>query len=174
MLVLKNAYLAGIPPEGFLAKLICKILKAKTFHWLIIVGENKFSDISNCKYITSESLGKGTSIARFNYPKAYIYRIKGLRHEPYSMRLIGYHSLYGDTVYDMQVNILTGIWFLLKHYLKIVIPVIRNHTFNCQEHVIYMASMLGVKLIPDDEYPYCVNLENSDYLEFLGEYNESN
>jgi hypothetical protein len=161
---IKNGDLFGTPPSGWLANLACKIVKAKTFHWGIIIGKDKDG------YITSESLGKGTSVSRFVYPKAYIYRIKKLRHEPETYKLVSYHSIYGNTLYDMQVNFLTGIWFILKHYLKIVIPVIKNHTFNCQEHVVYMSVMLGAKIIPDNEYPYCVNLENSPQLDYIGEY----
>ncbi len=166
MLELKRGDLAGMPPNGWLPKLVCKILKARTFHWCIIVGKDKGG------YILSESLGKGTAITRFVYPMAYIYRIKKLRYEPDEYRLISYHSWHGEALYDMPANILTGIWFLLKHYLKIVIPVIRNHTYNCQEHVVYMATMLGAKIIPADEYPYCKNLEKSEALEYLGEFRQ--
>jgi len=163
---LHNGDLVGIPPSGWLAQLVCRILKAHTFHWLMIIGKDKEG------YITSESLGKGTSISRFVYPKAYIYRIKKLRHEPETSRLVSFHSMYGDAIYDMQVNFLTGIWFILKHYFKLVIPVVKNHTFNCQEWVVYMAYCLGTKIIPDVEYPYCINLEKSEYLDYIGEYEE--
>jgi len=161
---IRNGDLFGIPPSEQLAKLACKIIKAKTFHWGVIIGRDRDG------YITSESLGKGTSVSRFVYPKAYIYRIKSLKHEPETYRLLSFHSWYGDKSYDQQVNFLAGIWFILKHYLKIVIPVIKNHTFNCQEWVCYLASCLGAKIIPTNEYPYCRNLEKSEYLEYLGEY----
>lgn len=167
LIELKNGDLVGVPPSGWLANLVCKIVKAKTFHWLMIIGKDKDG------YITSESLGKGASVSRFAYPKSYVYRIKKLRHEPETYKLVSYHSMYGDTVYDMQVNILAGLWFILKHYLKIVIPVIKNHTFNCQEWVIYMSNCLGSKIIPENEYPYCINLEKSEYLEYIGEYHVS-
>ena len=160
---IKNGDLAGIPPSGFLAKLVCRIVKAHTFHWLMIIGKDKDG------YITSESLGKGTSVSRFVYPKAYIYRIKSLKHEPETYRLISFHSWQGDKGYDMQVNFLAGIWFILKHYLKIIIPVVKNHTFNCQEWVIYLSYCLGSKVIREAEYPYCRNLEKSEYLEYIGE-----
>lgn len=166
MVVIRNGDLAGIPPSEWLAKLICKILKARTFHWLMVIGSDKDG------YITSESLGKGTAVSRFVYPIAHIYRIRKLRHEPETSRLLSFHSWRGEAVYDMQVNFLATLWFLLKHYLKIVIPVIKNHTYNCQEWVIYLASCLGVKLIPEDQYPYCINLENSPMLEYLGEFRQ--
>ena len=161
-----NGDLFGIPPHGFVATIICKILHSRTFHWGVIIGRDKDG------YITSESLGKGTSVSRFVYPKAYIYRIKALKHEPETYRLVSFHSWQGDKGYDMQVNFLTGVWFILKHYLKIVIPVVKNHTFNCQEWVIYLASCLGREIIDADSYPYCINLEKSEYLEYIGEYNE--
>jgi hypothetical protein len=162
--MIKNGDLFGTPPSGIIAKLACRILKARTFHWGLILGQDKDG------YISSESIGKGTAVTRFAYNKAYIYRIKKLKHEPYMYRLISFHSQHGEATYDMQVNFLTGIWFLFKHYLKIVLPIIKNHTFNCQEHVVYMASCMGVKIIGEDEYPYCINLENSKELEFIGEW----
>jgi len=121
-------------------------------------------------YICSESLGKGTSVTRFVYPKSYIYRIKKLRHEPETYRLVSFHSWRGEVDYDYAVNFLTAIWFLFKHYLKIVLPIVKNHKFNCQEWVVYMAYCLGHKIIPEDEYPYCINLEKSEALEYLGVY----
>ena len=166
MIELRNGDIAGIPPSGWLPKLVCKILKAHTFHFCMIIGNDKDG------YITSESLGKGTSVSRFTYPCAHIYRIRKLRHEPEMYRLISFHSWRGEAVYDMQVNFLSGVWFLLKHYLKIVIPVIKNHTYNCQEWVIYLAFCLGIRIIPENEYPYCKNLEKSEALEYLGEFRQ--
>jgi len=165
---IRNGDLFGVPPTSWHSRLICKILNAKTFHWGIIIGRDKDG------YICSESISKGTSVTRFVYPKAYIYRIKKLGHEPETYRLVSFHSLYGERPYDMRVNFLTGIWFLLKHYLKIVLPVIKNHTFNCQEWIVYMASCLGVKIIGEEEYPYCTNLEKSEALEFIAEYKDTN
>ena len=163
MIELKNGDLFGVPPKNKFEKFLCSIIKAKTFHWGCIIGRDKYG------YICSESLGKGTAVTRFTYPEAHIYRIKDIE-EPTMFKLISIHSQHGEACYDMPANILTGVWFLLKHYLKIVIPVIHNHTYNCQEHVVYMASMLGVKIIPDTDYPYCKNLENSSYLEYVGEW----
>ncbi len=161
---LRNGDLFGVPPHGLIPELVCKILKVKTFHWGMILRRDKDG------YITSESLGKGTSVSRLVYPSVYVYRIKTLKHEPETYRLLSFHSWQGAKSYDMQVNILSGVWFLLKHYLKIAIPVIKNHTFNCQEWVVYLASCLGVKVIDEKDYPYCRNLERSKELECLGEY----
>jgi hypothetical protein len=163
MLELQVGDLFGIPPNSKLEKFICKVLGAKTFHWGIIIGKD------DAGYITSESLGKGTAVTRYEYPVGHIYRIKGLQATPSLQEMVSIHSARGECVYDMEVNFLTGIWFLLKHYLKIVIPIIHNHIYNCQEWVVYFAAMLGFKIIRDDEYPYCINLENSTALEYLGE-----
>ncbi len=163
MIELRNGDLFGIPPHGFFPKLACRIIGAKTFHWGMIIGGD------NDGWITSESLGKGTAITRFVYPRAYIYRIKDLKHEPKTLNLVSFHSWRGEAIYDMKVNFLTTIWFLLKHYLKIVLPVIHNHLYNCQEWICYLASCLGVKIISDTDYPYCRNLEKSPELEYLGE-----
>ena len=166
MIELRNAYLFGIPPSNWLARFACKVVGAHTFHWGILICKDKDG------WLTSESLGKGTAVSRFVYPVAHIYRIKDLDFVPTTPMLLSFHSWQGDTVYDMPVNFLSGIWFLLKHYLKIAIPIISNHTYNCQEWVCYMASCLGVPLIPHDEYPYCKNLENSQALEYLGEFRQ--
>lgn len=159
---LQNGDLFGIPGGSWYSKLAMRIVGAKTFHWGMIIGKDKDG------YITSESLGKGTSIARFDYDKTYIYRIKNII-EPNTMTLISNHSWHGNQPYDMEVNFLTTIWFILKHYFKKAIPVIKNHTFNCQEWICYMADCLGYQIIPPDEYPYCVNLEKSPMLEYIGE-----
>lgn len=158
---LQNGYLVGIPPSTWLPKLCCKIVGAKTFHWLMLVGRDPKG------WMCSESINKGTALTRFNYDKAYIYKIKNIP-EPSMYKLISIHSWHGWCEYDNLVNFRTAIWFILKHYLKIIIPVIHNHKFNCQEHVVYMASELGVKLIAENEYPFCVNLEKSPMLEYLG------
>jgi hypothetical protein len=158
---IRNGDLFGTPPSNFFTRFLCRIIKADTFHWGMIIGRDKYG------YVCSESIGKGTAVTRFAYHKARIYRIKNIK-EPTTFKLVSIHSQHGESLYDMPVNILTGVWFLLKHYLKIVIPIVKNHTFNCQEHVVYMSSMLGVKIIPETEYPYCINLEKSDSLEYLG------
>jgi hypothetical protein len=160
---LKNADLFGVPPTTWISRLVCKIVGAKTFHWGWILG------IDDDGYICSESINKGTAVTRFAYPKAYIYRIKDLP-EVSTDTLLSIHSWQGECLYDMAINWLTGLWFILKHYLKIVIKIIPNHKYNCQEWTVYMAAMLGYKIIPDDEQPYCVNLEKSDKLEYVGEY----
>ena len=164
--MIRNGDLFGVPPEGFIAKLVCKIVRAKTFHWGFVIGHDKEG------YITSESLGKGTAVSRLVYPLVYVYRIKKLKHEPEMYRLISFHSWAGGATYDQAVNYWTGLWFILKHYLKIVIPVIKNHTFNCQEWVVYLASCLGVEIIGEEEYPYCKNLEKSKELEYIGEWRQ--
>ena len=163
---LQNAYLFGIPPTSWISRLACRIVGAKTFHWGMIILKDEDG------YITSESLSKGTSVSRFIYPEAYIYRIKDLQNVPTTNTLLSYHSWGGDAVYDTAVNVWSGIWFILKHYFKKAIPIIHNNKYNCQEWVVYMAAMLGVKIIPDDEYPYCLNLENSNYLEYVGKYTQ--
>ena len=163
MIELRNGDLAGIPPTSWYSKLLCNILQSKTFHWCMIIGKDRDG------YICSESLGKGTSVTRFVYPKAYIYRIKKLKHEPETYKLVSFHSWRGEASYDYVVNYLTAIWFLFKHYLKLVLPVVKNHKFNCQEWVVYMAYCLGVEIISEAEYPYCINLEKSSELEHLGE-----
>jgi hypothetical protein len=122
----------------------------------------------NGNWIITESITKGTALTRFTYPKAYIYRIKDFGEVDWR-RLIAIHAEYGELPYDWQVLFWTAIWWLFKHYLGIVIRVIKDSAVNCQEWVCLLAYELGVKLIPDNEYPMCTNLENSPYLEYLGE-----
>lgn len=116
-------------------------------------------------WIISESIGKGVALTRFDYEEAYIYRIKGLKGISF-IDILSAHSKYGAYPYDMEVNFRTALWFILKHYLGIVIPRVRDKKFNCQEHVCAIASELGFDLIPPKDYPACINLEHSPNLEF--------
>jgi hypothetical protein len=160
---IKTADLFATPPNTWWEKWICRIIGAKTFHWgLFIVSDDR-------GWVITESIPKGTSLTRFTYPKAYIYRIKGIG-EIDPMRITSIHADYGELPYDWGTTVFwTGLWWLLKHYLGIVIRVIHDKAVNCQEWVVLIAYELGVKLIPDNEYPICVNLENSPYLEYRGE-----
>jgi hypothetical protein len=158
---LKPGYLFGTPPGTWWEKRICQIIGAKTFHWGMIVlfdGED---------WVTSESIGKGTAISRLGGRRAFIYKIKKLS-EVNPARIISIHSAYGEWRYDWEVALLTALWWLFKHYLGVILPVIRDDKVNCQEWVCLLATELGVKIIPDDEYPMCTNLENSPYLEYKG------
>jgi hypothetical protein len=155
---MKTSYLFATPPGQWWAKWICRILGAKTFHWGMLVKEDKGG------WICTESIGKGPALTRFNYPNYYLYKIKGLKNVS-SDRLISIISYYGDYPYDWDVYIQTGIWWLFKHYLGKVLPVVHDKEFHCQEYVCALAAELGVKIIPDNEYPMCVNLEHSPYLE---------
>ncbi len=162
--ILPSFCLGAVPPDSWYARLACRIVKANTFHWLgIIKGVEK--------YLTSESLGKGTSVAELSrYPWVWVYRLRRLTCEPSLEEMVTIHAEYGDAPYDMKVNVLTTLWFLLKHYLKIVIDVIKNHTWNCQEWVCHLSEELGIWVIGADEYPYCRNLEKSAELELMGIY----
>ena len=166
---IKTADLFATPPNTWWERWICHVLskmtgrKVKTIHWGMFVAKDDRG------WIITESIGKGTALTRFAYPKAYVYRIKDIgRVTP--RRVIGVHATYGELPYDWGTTIFwTGLWWLLKHYLGIVIRVIHDKAMNCQEWVVLIAYELGVKLIPDDEYPMCANLENSKYLEYRGE-----
>jgi hypothetical protein len=118
-------------------------------------------------WVTSESIGKGTTISRLGDRKAFIYRIKGLRRvDP--KRIIAIHSAYGEWRYDWEVIFLTGLWWLFRYSLGVILPVVRDNKVNCQEWVCLLTTELGVKIIPNDEYPMCTNLERSPYLKYLG------
>ncbi|GEM_PF-6261232 len=159
---IKTADLFATPPNTWWERWICRIIGAKTFHWGMFVAQH------DSGWIITESIGKGTALTRFTYPKACIYRIKELGEVDWR-RLIAIHAEYGELPYDWQVLFRTAIWWLLKHYLGKAIPVIKDEAVNCQEWVVLIAYELGVKIIPDDEYPMCTNLENSPYLEYRGE-----
>lgn len=200
MFEIRTADLAGIPPSGWVEKQLCRILGAKTFHWLMFIRppvpiEGLYTEST---YVTdtggrvklpdweiTESIGKGTAVSRFVYDEAYIYRLKALSEvgswaplltgtAPMPSVIYTIHSAFGDWPYDMQVNILAGLWWLLKHYLGIAIPVIHNRAVNCQEWAVLLCYWIGqvlgqeIKLIPANQYPNCVNIENSPYLEFIG------
>lgn len=142
---------------------MCRAIKATTFHWGCFVTPDDKGWI-----ITESLMGKGVSLTRFIYPKVKIYHIKGLG-EVSPDTLIGIVADYGGLPYDFEVNFLTAIWFLLRHYLGIVIPVVRNKRLNCQEYIIMLGVELGVNIIPSSEYPYSGNLESSPNLEYIGE-----
>jgi len=155
---MKTGYLFAIPPGQWWAKWICKILDAKTFHWGMLVKEDKDG------WIITESTQSGVALTRFVYPEYFLYQIKELK--PISSdRLISIISYYGDCPYDWKVYFQSAIWWLLKHYLGKVIPVVKDREYHCQEWICLLACELGVKLIPDDEYPMCKNLEESPFLE---------
>jgi len=158
---LRPGDLFAIPPGGWLARQLCRIIGAKTFHW------GMFVDHDSEEWIITESIGKGVAITRFSYPRAYIYRIKGV--EVKAKDVISVHSHYGEWRYDWDVPLKTALWWLLKHYFGKVIPRWRDKEVNCQEWVCLLAIELGVRVIPEDEYPMCVNLEHSPNLEYLGE-----
>ena len=158
----KTADLFGIPPTAWWTRQICRILDARTFHWGMMISSDDKG------WVITESIGKGVALTRFTYKKAYIYRIKDIGEVSWK-RLISIVADYGDAPYDFTVGFRTAIWWLLKHYFGKVIPVIHDKALNCQELVILLGVELGVKIIPEDEFPMCRNLEQSQFLELLGE-----
>jgi hypothetical protein len=153
-----NLVLFATPPGPWWAKLICRILGAKTFHWGCLVEKT-----ANRDWITSESIGKGTALSRLGDRQAYFYLVKNVKATP--KKIYEIHSAYGECPYDYGVYFHTAMWWLLRHYLGVVIPVIKDSKFHCQEWVCLIAIELGGKIIEDGEYPVCTNLENSPYLE---------
>ena len=159
----KTADLFAVPPGSWWARRVCQIIGAKTFHWGMFIAED------DSGWIVTESLsGKGVTLSRFDYPMAYIYRMKKIK-EVNWQKLISLVADYGPYPYDWEVAFRTAIWWLLRHYLGKAIRVIKDRVVNCQEWVVLVACELGVRVIADDEYPMCTNLENSPYLEELGE-----
>ena len=161
---IKTGDLFATPPHGWLEKKLASLIGAKTWHWGMLISEDAKG------WVITESIGKGVVLTRFTYPHAYIYRIKDIGEVTWK-RLISIVADYGDYPYDFTVAFKTAIWWLLKHYLGKVIPVVHDKAVNCQEWVVLLACELGVKIIPDDQYPMCTNLENSPFLELLGEVN---
>ncbi len=162
---IKTADLFATPPHGWLEKKLASLIGAKTWHWGMLISEDAKG------WVITESIGKGVALTRFAYPKAYIYRIKEVGDVDWR-KLIGITADYGDFPYDFTVAFKTAIWWLVRHYFGKVIPVVHDKAVNCQELVVLLASELGVKIIPDDQYPMCINLENSPLLELLGEVNQ--
>ena len=158
----KTADLFAIPPDTWWTKWVCRVAGAKTFHWGMFIAEDDKG------WVITESISKGVALTRFNYLRAYVYRIKDIEEVNWKS-LISVVADYGDYPYDWEVAFRTAIWWLFKHYLGKVIPVVKDKAVNCQEWVVLIAYELGVKIIPDGEYPMCINLENSPYLECIGE-----
>jgi len=158
-----KAHLFATPPLKWWEKKVCSIIGAKTFHWGWLVH---YLDEDN-DFITSESIRKGTAISRLGNRHAYLYRIKELgKVDP--LEIVSIHSRYGGWGYDWQVGFRTAIWWILKHYFGEIVPIVRDDAVNCQEWVCLLAEELGVRLIPNDAYPMCINLESSPHLEFVG------
>ena len=162
---IKTADLFATPPHGWLERKLASLIGAKTWHWGMLISEDAKG------WVITESIGKGVALTRFTYPHAYIYRIKGIGDVDW-WRLISIVADYEDSPYDFRINVVTAIWFLLRHYFGKVIPVIRDRNFNCQEWVICLCAELGFEVLPPSEYPYSVNLERSKSLEFIGEVNQ--
>lgn len=155
---MKTGDLFATSPGSWWAKWLCSIIGAKTFHWGMLVMEDTDG------WIITESISKGVALTRLDYGEVYFYRIKELD-EVTPSRLLSLISHYGTYRYDWDVAFKTALWWLLKHYFGIVIPRWHDKEVNCQEWVTLLACELGIKIIPDNEYPMCTNLENSPYLE---------
>jgi hypothetical protein len=163
---IKTGDLFATPPYGWLETKLASIIDATTWHWGMMIAPDDRG------WVITESIGKkGVALTRFTYPMARIYRIKNIGEVNWK-RLISIVADYGDYPYDFTVAFKTAIWWLLKHYFGKIIPVVHDRALNCQELVVLLACELGVKIIPDDEYPMCKNLENSPYLEYIGEVNQ--
>jgi len=157
---IKPGYLGATPPNKWYEKLICKAIQAKTWHWLLFIRKDSKG------WIITESINKGVALTRCDYPQVRIYKIKGLEVIP--KRLIGLVADYGASPYDFQINLVTAIWFLLRHYFGFALPIIKDRSFNCQEWVVCLCAELGIEVLPPEEYPYSINLENSKKLEYVG------
>jgi len=159
---IKTADLFATPPHGWLETKLASVIGASTWHWGMMISSDDKG------WVITESIGKGVALTRFTYPQSRIYRIKGIGEVSWK-RLISIVADYGDAPYDFTVAFRTAIWWLLKHYLGKVIPVVHDKALNCQELVVLLGCALGVKIVPDDQYPMCTNLENSPLLQLLGE-----
>ncbi|MDD5700628.1 MAG: hypothetical protein PHU23_01145 [Dehalococcoidales bacterium] len=170
----KPANLFGCPPTTWYQKKLLNIQNARTWHWGAFVMPIFSRYSSNTYDVTdwaiSESGNKGTQITRLRGRHVYVYRIKDLA-EVTLEEIIEAHSDYGDLPYDIDVNFRAAIWWIFKHYFDKVLPIEIDKAFNCQEWVCTFASILGVGIIPQNEYPTPYTLEHSPALECLGEVN---
>jgi len=162
MIDIKTGDLFATPPHSWLEKRLASIIGAKTWHWGMFVAEDGEG------WVITESIVKGVALTRFAYPYASVYRIKDAGEISWK-RLISLLADYGYLPYDFIVAFRTAFWWLLKHYLGKVIPVLHDKAVNCQEWVVLLACELGFTIVPHDQYPMCTNLENSELLEFIGE-----
>ena len=133
MIEIRTADLFATPPTTWWERLICQIIKAKTWHW----GAFIVKDANG--WIITESIGKGIAVTRFDYKQAYIYRIKELGQVGFS-DVLSVISYYGVYPYDWDVPFKTAIWWLLGHYLGKTIPHWHDKEVNCQEWVVLLAS----------------------------------
>jgi hypothetical protein len=169
---LRPAYLFETPAKGPLEKWCCRLMGAGGFHWGMLV----IPDLEG--WICTESIGKGTAVTRFEYPIAFIYRIKSLDlADPKA--IISAHSKYGDFSYGWADNFRTALWWLTRHYLHKITRYIPDNlhlnflkvdkNVNCVRWVNMLAVELGSKsLVPENEYETPASLEQSPLLEYLG------
>jgi len=178
---IRSTDLGATPPDAWWERWICHVLskmtgkEVKTIHWFKFVRLGRDSNGEE-RWIISESITKGTALDFCYYPLVYVYGIKGLDDTPDLPDVLeDIHAEFGRLPYDWGGNFLTGLWWLAKHYFGIITPVIHDKAVNCQWWVCLLAYFLGerhdkiIKLIPDNEYPDCVNLEYSPHLDYRGE-----
>jgi hypothetical protein len=168
-----------MPPSNWWERKLCNLQGCLSFHWLwfykpVIEGGQVID------WTISESIGKGTAITRLNNRPVHIFRIKDMpaiewdKPVPWidsEETLIDLHSFRGDARYDWEVNFITAVWYICRHYFGKVIPVIQDGHYNCVEWVCLFARELHYELIPSHQYPMQSTLEKSPVLKYLGEVN---
>lgn len=171
---IKPADLFEIPPTSWWEKELCRIGKSRGWHWGMLIGHYSYG------WLATESLSSGPAITRYNYPLAYIYRMKGLApvESDFITNLVTQYSNY---CYNLTDDFRAAIWLLLKLYTSKLLHFMSNldhpdqgvtnplsHSVNCVEYVCRLASQMGVKLIADEEWATPLTLEQSTSLEYIG------
>lgn len=174
-------------PVDWLTRYLVQLEGAKTFHWGMFVSPPEF--------IITESIQKGTAITRYNYPFSYIYRIKDLQNVSVD-DILNAIADYGRSTYNMGENFVTGFNYAVNYWLPQYpwegppvpswlpgwpgSPVVDkgftkplNASVNCIQYITLIAQRLGYNILPMWQLVIQKTLENSPYLEYLGEFQKS-
>jgi len=165
---IKPGDLFGVPPNGGFQRWCCDLEDCITFHWGFFVTPIPLSPVTPTDWVVSESILKGVAITRLDRRNVYVYRIKRVTAIDPS-ELIQFHSIYGSTLYNWQADFRTATWFIARHYLGKVLPVInKGNGYNCIEWDVLMAQYLGYTLCPSNQYVTEETLENNPFLDLVG------
>lgn len=166
---IKKGDIFGQPPDNWWERWACRVQGARFFHfgWFVnpIVEDGQIVD-----WATSEAISTGVDMTRLDGRRVGVMRIIVLP-EPSLSELVTIHSDYGDLPYNWEVNFLTAIWYVAKHYLGKTIRVIKTHGLNCIGWVVCYGVERKVQLIPPNQYVTEAALESSPLIEYIGEVN---
>ena len=182
--------LFGNLPGVWYTKYLCQLENCVTFHWGMWLNPSE--------NIITETIGKGSTVALYHYPKSYCYRIKAAQGIT-QQEILNAVAQFGLTGYSISDDFQTAFTFIANYWLPLYItegpPVPSwlpgwpwdwttpedysftkplNAPMNCMEYTVSICQLLGYQVIPQGQIVVEKNLENSPYLEYIGVYQPEN